>query len=326
MSVEKMLEIARGEVGYLEKRSNAYLDDKTTNAGSNNYNKYARDIWPSLQAQPWCELFVSWCGIKAGEQDAVGKFSYVPSHIQFFRNRGQYFSRGAKTPQAGDIIFFGDEAHVGMVEYVSGGYVHTIEGNTSGGSTLVANGGGVHQKTYPLTSSYIMGYGRPAYSSGYKLGWNKAENGRWWYAYSSAAYYKDQWAKIGDDWFVFDKNGYALYDTVVEYSGKKYQIDHDGIATEIKEQPAPQETKQEDDEDMLSYEQFKEYMNQYNKELENADGSSWSEEARAWATQTGLIVGGDKKADGTPKYMWKSAMSREALCQVLKRFADQFGK
>ena len=47
---------------------------------------------------------------------------------------------------------------------MSGGYVHTIEGNTSGGSTLVANGGGVHQKKYTLTSSYIQGYGRPAYS------------------------------------------------------------------------------------------------------------------------------------------------------------------
>lgn len=162
----KIIQIALAEVGYLEKASNSQLDSKTANAGKNNYNKYARDIWSSLQAQPWCDIFVSWCAIQAGESAAVGKYAYVPSHVQFFKNKGQYFARGAKTPQAGDIIFFQNESHVGLVEYVSGGYVHTIEGNTSGGSTLVANGGGVFQKAYSLTSSYIQGYGRPSYSSG----------------------------------------------------------------------------------------------------------------------------------------------------------------
>jgi hypothetical protein len=94
----------------------------------------------------------------------VGKFAYVPSHVQFFKAKGTYFARGAKTPQAGDIIFFRNESHVGLVTGVSGTTVTTIEGNTSGGSTLVANGGGVFAKSYRLTSSYILGYGRPAYS------------------------------------------------------------------------------------------------------------------------------------------------------------------
>lgn len=165
MSVKRMLEIALAEVGYLEKKSNACLDDKTANAGSNNYTKYG--AWyggGSLQAQPWCDMFVSWCAAQCGEDTAVGCYAYVPSHVQFFKGEGQYFARGAKTPQAGDIIFFQNESHVGIVENVKGGYVYTIEGNTNGGSTLVPNGGGVHQKSYPLTSSYIQGYGRPAYS------------------------------------------------------------------------------------------------------------------------------------------------------------------
>lgn len=97
----------------------------------------------------------------------VGKYAYVPSHIQFFRNRGQYFARGVKTPKAGDVIFFGTSgAHVGLVEKVSGSLVYTVEGNTSGASGLVSNGGGVCRKSYYLTSSYILGYGRPAYTSG----------------------------------------------------------------------------------------------------------------------------------------------------------------
>lgn len=165
MSASKMIEVALAEVGYLEKASNSQLNNKTANAGYNNWTKYGAWYGGGLNGQPWCDMFVSWVANEAGELSAVGKYAYVPSHIQYFKNLKRYFARGAQTPQTGDIIFFGDEAHVGIVEYVQNGYVHTIEGNTSGGTTLVDNGGGVHQKYYPLTSSYIMGYGRPAYSS-----------------------------------------------------------------------------------------------------------------------------------------------------------------
>lgn len=48
-AVEKIIRIARTEIGYLEKQSNKDLDSKTSNAGSNNYTKYARDLYPSLQ-------------------------------------------------------------------------------------------------------------------------------------------------------------------------------------------------------------------------------------------------------------------------------------
>ena len=36
--------IALAEVGYLEKASNAQLDDKTANAGKKNFTKYARNM------------------------------------------------------------------------------------------------------------------------------------------------------------------------------------------------------------------------------------------------------------------------------------------
>ena len=163
MSAEKVVAIARQQVGYLEKASNAYLDEKTANAGYNNYTKFGR--WYGLNPAEWCDMFVSWCGAQAGEGAAVGKFAYCPSHVNWFKSQGRWFNKSARTPQPGDIIFFGDADHVGLVEYVSGNYVHTIEGNTRSGTTLVANGGGVYQKYYPLDSSYIMGYGRPGYSS-----------------------------------------------------------------------------------------------------------------------------------------------------------------
>ena len=62
--VEQLLTTAKQEVGYLEKKSNKELDSKTANAGSNNYTKYARDLYPSLQGQAWCDMFVDWCFVQ----------------------------------------------------------------------------------------------------------------------------------------------------------------------------------------------------------------------------------------------------------------------
>jgi nucleoid-associated protein YgaU len=67
------------------------------------------------------------------------------------------------------VIYFYSKAkgrigHVGIVYKVSGSTVYTIEGNTSGASNLVTNGGGVKKKSYKMTSSYIDGYGSVDYS------------------------------------------------------------------------------------------------------------------------------------------------------------------
>ena len=54
-----VIDIALAEVGYLEKKSNRYLDSKTENAGSSNYTKYGRDmhkLYPSVMDFP-----ASWC-------------------------------------------------------------------------------------------------------------------------------------------------------------------------------------------------------------------------------------------------------------------------
>lgn len=44
-TVNKILEIARAEIGYKEKASNSQLDDAAANAGSNTWTKYARDLY-----------------------------------------------------------------------------------------------------------------------------------------------------------------------------------------------------------------------------------------------------------------------------------------
>lgn len=159
----KIIEIALQEEGYLEKASNSQLYNKTANAGRNNYTKYGE--WYGLNGYAWCDMFVSWCAYQAGESEAVGKYASCTAHSQFFKSKGQWFYKGAKTPREGDIIFFGETEHIGFVISCDGLYVYTIEGNTSGASGLIANGGGVCRKTYRINDSCIAGYARPNYKN-----------------------------------------------------------------------------------------------------------------------------------------------------------------
>ena len=178
-AIEKLISVAEAEIGYLEKKSNKDLDDKTANAGSNNYTKYNRDLkaWTSvgsIDAQ-WCQAFVDWCFIAAFGVDAakilLGKFTnYTPTGSDQFKKRNAYIKRGKGKPKRGDVIYFystakGRIGHVGIVYKVSGSTVYTIEGNTSGASSLVTNGGGVRKKSYSMSSTYIDGYGSVDYSA-----------------------------------------------------------------------------------------------------------------------------------------------------------------
>ncbi|MBQ9030698.1 MAG: CHAP domain-containing protein [Parasporobacterium sp.] len=104
----------------------------------------------------WCACFVSWCAGQCGYIDK-GLFintGYPPGQVEFFRSKGHWMD-GSGTPSPGMIIFFdwyhADFAdHVGIVEYVEDGYVHTIEGNS---------GDAVQRRVRTLGDSQIQGYG-----------------------------------------------------------------------------------------------------------------------------------------------------------------------
>ena len=148
-AVDKLIEIAKAEVGYLEKRSNSQLYDKTANVGSGNYTKYWAEIKPGYQGQPWCACFVTWCYVQAFGQEMVEKllkhypYVYCPTMASLFTLNAN--------PKRGDIVIFkhgGTFTHTGIVTSVNGDYFTTVEGNTSGGSTIIANGGAVCAKGY----------------------------------------------------------------------------------------------------------------------------------------------------------------------------------
>lgn len=70
-------------------------------------------------------------------------------------------------PKRGDIVIFyrnGTFTHTGIVTSVNDDYFTTTEGNTSGGSTIIANGGGVCKKGYYNSNLPGTKFCRPDYS------------------------------------------------------------------------------------------------------------------------------------------------------------------
>lgn len=183
--IQLLVKTAQKEIGYLEKSAYAYynnksiLDSKTGGAGQDNFTKYGRDmhnIYPLVMDFPaaWCDCFVDWCFQKAyGVTNAkfllCGNFDdYTVMSASYYKNKGQWHTTN---PKVGDQVFFqrnGGICHTGIVVGVNGSTVYTIEGNTSSGVGVIANGGCVKERTYSLYDGYIAGFGRPDYETARK--------------------------------------------------------------------------------------------------------------------------------------------------------------
>ncbi len=111
---------------------------------------------------PWCDAAVTYWAWVSGNQGAVtfgGYYAYTVAHAEAFRKRGQWHTDVAGI-RRGDIVFFDWDYsnsisridHVGLVTWVRGGDVYTIEGNTSD-----------HCRRRERHAKTIVGYGRPKY-------------------------------------------------------------------------------------------------------------------------------------------------------------------
>ena len=260
--VKNLIDKAISWTGYLEKKSNISLDDFTANAGSNNYTCFARDYklhtGLNYQGQAWCAMFVSEVFVQvfgvymANNLLGGSLYHYCPDGVNRFKKAGGWHTK----PEPGDVIFFtnGTRAyHTGIVIEVSSTKVKTIEGNTSGASGVIENGGGVCQKSYSLTESRIMGYGRPDWSIVLvkKSGW-KEEDGGWrfyngdtgecirndwhhdiekdlWYWFDGAGMMiTNKWYQYKGGWYYLNADGVMLKGTLIAESGKVYCLDSDG--------------------------------------------------------------------------------------------------
>ena len=141
-AVERLLAIARAEIGYREKESNAQLDAPGANAGDGNYTKYARDLHragyyqANKQGYDWCDMFVDWCFLQlCGSREVAEKVQCQHGPYgagcgwskRYYKDEGRLYH---KYPESGDQCFFRDSSHTGIVERVDDTYLYTIEGNS----------------------------------------------------------------------------------------------------------------------------------------------------------------------------------------------------
>lgn len=160
---EDIANIAYSQIGYHEGNSVSELGGSNT-SGSENYSEAG--YWFGTQVKgntyghyyDWCAMFVAWCARQANIPTSIisnAAYASASNTIYCFNNL-VFTSREDATPQKGDLIFFGDWDHVGIVYEVSNGYVTTVEGNASEQ---------VKKITYSLNNTSIKGYGRPDYKN-----------------------------------------------------------------------------------------------------------------------------------------------------------------
>ena len=126
----------------------------------NSYKPWARGH-KATYWDDYCDETVSAVFIKLGAVDLIGGTECgVNEHVQIFKNKGIWRNDGSLTPGPAWIIVFdfnhdniGD--HIGFVDYVNGGTIVTIEGNTAGGV--------VGQRAIQIGDPDIMGYAVPNY-------------------------------------------------------------------------------------------------------------------------------------------------------------------
>lgn len=78
--------------------------------------------------------------------------------------------------------------------------------------------------------------------------------------------------------------------------------------------PTPTPTPIPGGDDDMTYEQFKEYIERYEKEKQLLPGSSWSVADCDWAVKNGMFEGSDVG------YMWRSPCTREELAALFHRY------
>ena len=112
----------------------------------------------------WCDVFVTTVFQREGLSHLIGRECGVERHIQIFKRLGIWNENGLTTPKAGDIITFnwdqnsqqndGWADHIGIVESVQNGIIHTIEGNSNGA---------VRRQVYRVGHGNIRGFATPHY-------------------------------------------------------------------------------------------------------------------------------------------------------------------
>ena len=163
---------ADGQLGRVLKAASSLIGVET---GSPEHLKLVRDYnsvhplpvgYPVKNTDDWCDVFVTTVFQREGLSHLIGRECGVERHIQIFKNLGIWNENGASTPKSGDIITFnwdqdsqpnnGFADHIGIVEYVENGLIHTIDGNSGYVGTVKRN-------VYRIGHGNIRGFATPRY-------------------------------------------------------------------------------------------------------------------------------------------------------------------
>ncbi|MER5628332.1 CHAP domain-containing protein [Streptosporangium sp. NPDC002544] len=162
-SAQMLLQIAEKQIGVTENASGGgtpfhdwYMSSprakETVARDGGNVRAYAN--------APWCAMFVSWVGEKAGLRSTVGWDAYTVTWANWFKDNGRW----GTVAKPGSVVYFawganktiGGIDHMGVVKKDNGdGTITTIEGNTGNGK--------VEQRVRP--KSDVVGYGYPEYKA-----------------------------------------------------------------------------------------------------------------------------------------------------------------
>ena len=157
-TVQNVLAVAAAEVGTMESPAN-----------SNNvkYNTWYYGRAVSGARYSWCVTFVQWVLSQCGGSKLLngGKKTASCSVLADYAKKKNQWVTGNYQP--GDLVFMNFSnttatQHIGIVECVKGGYVYTIEGNTSSGDAGSQSNGGMVARRQ-RAPKYIVGGYRPKY-------------------------------------------------------------------------------------------------------------------------------------------------------------------
>ena len=168
MKAKDVIELALSEVGYLGKKSNAKLYEKTANT-SGKYNKYAQELYEAgyynanKNGFNYCAIFVDWLfyHLAGSKEDAieVKPYNIYNASCTWCKKAYQSAGRLSDKPEIGVQVFFknsaGEVSHTGIiVDINSDEGIVTVEGNVSNNVVTC---------TYDLTSSRLDSFGLPFY-------------------------------------------------------------------------------------------------------------------------------------------------------------------
>ncbi|AQZ63094.1 CHAP domain-containing protein [[Actinomadura] parvosata subsp. kistnae] len=161
-SAQSVLKIAESQIGVTENAAGGGTPFHSWYMSSQRAKETIARDGGSVQAYanaPWCAMFVSWVGEKAGARQTVGWDAYTVTWAKWFQANKKW----GTLAKPGAVVFYDWNGksttgidHMGLVKQDNGnGTITTIEGNTGNGK--------VEQRIRP--KSQVVGYGYPEYKA-----------------------------------------------------------------------------------------------------------------------------------------------------------------